>query len=528
MTAIDSIKWITSKEILTKTSISRATLNNYIKMRILPRPVVRRTETAQKGSKRIGYFPESVIGQIEMVKRLKREGGSMEEIAKKFKEISDGKRLPDVENHLPGSTIETGPLHADSRTPDLPRKFSAKSLTLTIDDIDSPAYLVNNNLEITWINSEAENHIFNTAVSSIDSLESRNIFKIFLTDKFRNQFQNWEEIIAFHMPFVKSNLPQDHIKNIYHGVSETEISFLEKIYDKTVSFSRKSINNFPIEFEMRDGSIKAYQSYSIFFREGIFFVYVPEHRKINEVIALLSQRKKIINELLKQRMPALVSLCVLVGDLQDSVKISSELLPGEYFKLINQLWKTLDSSFEKYNGINGKHSGDGIVYYFIRRPGTNYIMNAINCALEVKEKVKRFSNDFNLEKGWHNDLHLNIGINEGEEFFGTIRSATNIEFTALGDSINYAGRLSDFARHGAIWAAKNVISKLDREELNSLRFGVHRIQHGREIFVQNSFSRVIDLLDKDDKRADKFIDIAALPVTEIVVPLGDWEKNPRL
>ncbi len=516
MTAIDNIKWITSKEILAKTDISRATLNNYIKMGILPRPVVRRAETGQKGSKRIGYFPEGVIKSIKMVKRLKREGGSMEEIVKKFKETSTDKMLHAVELYHQGSPIETGPLQTDLSIPDLSSKVAEKSLTLTIDDIGSPAYLVNNNLEITWINNEAEEQIFKSAVSSIDNLESRNIFKLFFNEKFRNHFRNWEEIIAFHMPFIKSNFPKNHIPNIYYGISQTEIGLLERIYDKTVYLSRKSIKNLPIEFEIQDGLIEAYQAYSIYFREGIFFVYIPEDRKIDEIIALLSQRERIINELLKQRMPSLVSLCVLVGDLQDSVKISSELLPGEYFRLINQLWKTLDRSFEKYNGINGKHSGDGIVYYFIRKPGTNYLMNAINCALEVREKMKKFSNDFKLEKGWHNDLHLNIGINEGEEFFGTIRSATNIEFTALGDSINYAGRLSDFARYGAVWATKNVISKLDQEEINSLRFGVHRIQHGQEIFVQNSFSRVIDLLDKDDKNAGKFLDIAALPIAEIL------------
>ena len=60
-------------------------------------------------------------------------------------------------------------------------------------------------------------------------------------------------------------------------------------------------------------------------------------------------------------MPSLVSLCVLVADLQDSVKIGAELPPAEYFELINRLWKTLAGSFQKYHGIYGKHAGDGAV-----------------------------------------------------------------------------------------------------------------------------------------------------------------------
>ena len=55
---------ITSKEIIEKTGISRATLNNYIKMGLLPKPIVRRPGPEQKGVKQIGYFPASVLERI--------------------------------------------------------------------------------------------------------------------------------------------------------------------------------------------------------------------------------------------------------------------------------------------------------------------------------------------------------------------------------------------------------------------------------------------------------------------------------
>jgi len=86
----NSIKenWITSKEILVISNISRETLNNYIKMGILPRPVVGRSETGRKGSKQIGYFPEGTLERIQTVKRMKRAGEPMEQIARKFKETS--------------------------------------------------------------------------------------------------------------------------------------------------------------------------------------------------------------------------------------------------------------------------------------------------------------------------------------------------------------------------------------------------------------------------------------------------------
>ena len=75
---------ITSKEIIEKTGISRATLNNYIKMGILPKPIVRRPGPEQKSVKQIGYFPASVLESILKVKLLKQQGNSMEDISQQF------------------------------------------------------------------------------------------------------------------------------------------------------------------------------------------------------------------------------------------------------------------------------------------------------------------------------------------------------------------------------------------------------------------------------------------------------------
>jgi class 3 adenylate cyclase len=215
-------------------------------------------------------------------------------------------------------------------------------------------------------------------------------------------------------------------------------------------------------------------------------------------------------------MPTLTSFCVLVADLQDSSRICAELAPEEYFDLINEIWKTMEGSFRSYYGTYGKHVGDGMVYYFLRDRDSNYMMNALACSVEVREKMSRLSYEWKLRKGWHNDLCLNIGINEGQEFFGTIPTAPSVEFTALGDSMNYAARLSDFARRGSIWTTKNLINKLSEEERKRVRFGIPRKQEDREVTIENLYTRVMDMLSPDDPKYRKFLDIATLPVTQIL------------
>jgi adenylate cyclase len=129
--------------------------------------------------------------------------------------------------------------------------------------------------------------------------------------------------------------------------------------------------------------------------------------------------------------------------------------------------------------------------------------------------MKKLSLEWKISKGWFNELFMNIGINEGEEYFGTIPASPSIEFTALGDSVNNAGRLSDLARYGSIWTTKNLVNRLGEEERKKIRYGIRRKGEGGDILIENIFSRVTDLVPQDNPKYSKFMDIATLPVTEI-------------
>lgn len=505
---------ITSKEILFKTNISRATLNNYIKMGIIPKPIVGRPSEDLKGVKKIGFFPREVEDRINLVKALKREGHSMEDIARRFRDetsrktISFQKRTNRVEETRSKSRyLEIGNVKS---------RIDSSDLSLTVEDISSPAYLINPNFEIEWANREAQEQIFHQDLSSIAELESRNIFKLLFNWEFHDSVKNWQDIIGLHLSYAVSRFERSEIGDLYEGITEGEVRCLEKLYENQAPTEGRGINHSKIDFKWRDDSVSGFEIYTSFFREGLFFVYVPKEKEDRGILDLLSRREKVINELLSLRMPSLVSLCVLVADLQDSVKISAELPPAEYFQLINGLWRSLVGSFDMFHGICGKHAGDGMLYYFIKRPGTNYIMDAITCAVQLRERTKRFSNEWKIRKGWLQDLYLNIGINEGKEFFGAIESSANIEFTALGDSINSTARISDLARYGSILTTKNLINKISPEDLDCVYYGVKRKDKDRDVFIENYFSRVSDVLQDCDLNHSKFNDISTLPITEII------------
>ena len=297
------------------------------------------------------------------------------------------------------------------------------------------------------------------------------------------------ELLRFHMTLAKGRLSQQAFARVCQDLPAKCTKLLDSMFDEAEPLSKRAIVDTPLTVTGADGAAQKYQAYASFYREGILFVYAPADSDVDTLLGFLARRDEVIRSLLRKRLPVLTPLAVIVADLQNSVKICSELPAEEYFELINEIWAAMGPVFRKYYGTHGKHVGDGMVYYFFPQPDSNYIFNALLCTQELKLEIQKISKAWQIRKNWLNELFLNIGLNEGEEWLGTFQSATSIEFAVLGDTINHTGRLSDFARDGKIWATKSLIGKLTAAERTRVRYGItRRAADGREVFVGSSFS----------------------------------------
>ncbi len=503
---------LTSKEVIRLSGISRATLNNYITLGILPRPLVQRADGKGERAPRIGYFPPQTVQRIEEVQRLKHEGYSIANIAARFRS-----EQPEAPGKAPVDTA------ADIVTPRRPER----ELRVTVADIPGPAYMVNDNFELVWWNESAMRLIFGISGGLQGEIEARNVFRLLLAAQTFSKGADREDILGFHMDLAKKRLPRDGLAKIYTLVGRRDAQLLERLYDSATPLEQRPLAHRRFDIGQPSGQAAWCDIYASHFREGILFVYLHAEAERETLLDLLSRRERVIRDLLKNRMPFLTNVAVLVADLQNSVQICAELPPEEYFALINHIWKASEPVFRNYYGTHGKHVGDGMVYYFFPQPDCSYVLNAIDCAHELKAVMREVSREWQGRKNWLNELYLNSGLNEGQEWFGTYHSATNIEFTVLGDTINHAARVSDFARMGSIWVTKNMLGALDPEQRQRVRFGIRRrTQRGDEVLVSNLYARISSMVDLSDGKNTKFRDIATLAVTEVVDVTKDKEAAP--
>jgi len=503
---------LSSLELLQTTGVSRATLNNYIARGLIPRPIVQKPdEQSATRARQIGYFPQEVVARIQHIQQLKKDGKTMAEIVRQLKaeEIKPSATAPEADSSR--QSTKTVATQDKAATP-----AKTGELRLTIDQIPYAAYMVNYNFEIIWYNEAARHELLGNFDRLPGDIKERNALAYLLKSDIAQSSANRDAILQFHVTLSKGRLS----KNDLMSLLPSKVGGAGDGLPSKASFAQaspsESMMQLPLSLVAKDGTMHYYCVYASYYREGILFVYVPGSAGSDTLLGLLERRDEVIRNLLKKRLPVLTDVAVLVADLQNSVRICTELPPEEYFELVNQIWATMEPIFRKYYGTHGKHVGDGMVYYFFPQPDCNYIWNALVCAHEIKAAMRIISKDWQLRKNWLNELYLNTGMNEGQEWLGVFHTETRVEFTVLGDTINHAARLSDFARNGTIWATKNLLGKLSSDERHRVSYGIHRKnQDELAILVSSSYSRIAELLDLSAPKHEKMRDIAALPVTEI-------------
>ncbi len=442
----------------------------------------------------------------DIAKQLELEGfPSPDEIS-----AQEDKPVEKIKTALPSTAdgVKNVPRSADGT--------KSNELRLTIDHIPFPAYMVNYNFEITWYNEEARTELFGEFDNLPADIKDRNALSYLLNGRLGRNGENREELLQFYLTLDKGRLSRNDLLNIATGHADA----LPKQMDQTLAVLRPNgtLVQLPLSLRLDNDEIANYNVYASYYREGILFIHLPSNAENDGLLGLLERRDEVIRNLLKKHLPVLTDVAVLVADLQSSVRICTELPPEEYFALINQIWATMEPIFRKYYGTHGKHVGDGMVYYFFPQPDCNYIFNALKCAQEMKIAMRKISKEWQLRKNWMNELYLNTGLNEGHEWLGIFHIDTKVEFTVLGDTINHAARLSDFARGGAIWATKSLLGKLPTNMRRRIKFGIRRRDaEGREVFVNAFYSRISELAYLNDTaRNEKLSEISALPVTEIM------------
>ena len=130
------------------------------------------------------------------------------------------------------------------------------------------------------------------------------------------------------------------------------------------------------------------------------------------------------------------------------LQVMTESLPPEGItSLMGEIHTLTETTARMHHGSLNRFTGDTFMAVFY--PGKNIksaAIHAIDAACELREQMQAFSHDKKLEQVFS----LKIGIAKGGILSTEIGSKENVQQTIMGEAVNHAQRICQFAGEGQI------------------------------------------------------------------------------
>jgi class 3 adenylate cyclase len=148
----------------------------------------------------------------------------------------------------------------------------------------------------------------------------------------------------------------------------------------------------------------------------------------------------------------------MFADLRGSTEITARMSAAEYTRLLNVYYGIAGSAVQAQGGIVDKYLGDGVLALFM--PGYcdgEPVTVAVKAAERILDEVTRHAD---LPAG-ERPLPVGIGIHNGNAYVGIVGQAGQpTDFTALGDAVNVAERVSSSAGAGELLISDDAVRTL--------------------------------------------------------------------
>jgi class 3 adenylate cyclase len=158
------------------------------------------------------------------------------------------------------------------------------------------------------------------------------------------------------------------------------------------------------------------------------------------------------------------NVAVLFSDIRGFTAMSEKMLPEEVVMILNDYFSFSTDAIKKNKGQVNKFIGDAVMALFEDPPaykeGESAAKNACNAALSMIEQFHialprwkdKLSTPFSCDIG--------IGVHYGEAILGNLGSAERMEYTAIGDTVNFTSRLCSLAKPGQVRLSESCFERV--------------------------------------------------------------------
>jgi len=204
---------------------------------------------------------------------------------------------------------------------------------------------------------------------------------------------------------------------------------------------------------------------------NVFQKFVP--KEIVDRIILGNASAKLVVDEFK-------TLTLLNIDIRGYSALSKKIGPQKIVAILNHFFLSMGEIVFKHHGIVDKYLGDGFLAVFGAPVSTSFdVDNAISAALEMQQSIGTINENF--MKQYDAALTMGISIHTGEVVVGNIGFDKKMDYTVIGDPVNFVFRLQALCKswpNGVLISEKTYNASqfpLDVEEI-----GIYETDQGTE------------------------------------------------
>lgn len=170
---------------------------------------------------------------------------------------------------------------------------------------------------------------------------------------------------------------------------------------------------------------------------------------------------------------------VLFSDIRGFTAIAESLPATQMANQLNEYFTAMVECVFRHGGALDKFIGDAIMAYWGAPEAKDDDVDcAVSAAFDMQVALAELNARWRAED--RPELHVGIGIHQGEAFVGNIGSPRRLEFTLIGDTVNVASRLCSLAQANEVLVSETLVDAVtqsrtlavhcrSREELRVLR-----------------------------------------------------------
>ncbi|MGD9096976.1 MAG: adenylate/guanylate cyclase domain-containing protein [Desulfobacterales bacterium] len=148
-------------------------------------------------------------------------------------------------------------------------------------------------------------------------------------------------------------------------------------------------------------------------------------------------------------------IAVLFLDIENYTQICNRIGSKEASDVIEAHFSVFMDAIYANRGDINETVGDGLMVLYLDKDPRQNVMNAVRTALTIRDETLKIVDNC---PALYKPLHINIGINSGQALVGAAKfdslAGSRWTYTARGQVVNIAARISAFASSGDIYLTK--------------------------------------------------------------------------